>query len=288
MAEIVEALQYLHSKAVVHRDLKPDNILISETGHIRVTDFGTALVEDAVGTDASERTSFVGTAEFVSPEVINEETATKACDLWALGCIAFQLRVGYSPFRQPSEYLTFEAIKKHCDGTDPVPYPETLSESSRDLITRLLQRDGVSRLGAGTEESGNGYEALTSHAYFEGVAWGTLHTQTAAFQPDPATFPKTDGMRDGAQEDWQLGEDAELLSGGLRDSTGSADSGEDGSSGKAGGARSPSSNSGSSPPSSPASPYDLTPHLLAGECKVFDGIVFKKPPTSMVSVHERF
>ena len=88
-AEIAEALEFLHANSVVHRDLKPENILLDYNGHVKVADFGTAL--DETKSDVNTSTAFCGTAQYVSPEVLEDRPATKGCDLWALGCIVFQV-----------------------------------------------------------------------------------------------------------------------------------------------------------------------------------------------------
>ncbi|XP_014872385.1 putative 3-phosphoinositide-dependent protein kinase 2 isoform X2 [Poecilia latipinna] len=97
-AEIVCALEYLHKKGIIHRDLKPENILLNEEMHIQITDFGTAkqLSSDSKQARAN---SFVGTAQYVSPELLTEKSACKSSDLWALGCIIYQLVAGLPPFR---------------------------------------------------------------------------------------------------------------------------------------------------------------------------------------------
>ena len=90
MAEIIEGLDYLHSKNIIHRDLKPENILLDYAGHVKIADFGTALDRSKVSAEA-EDTMFCGTAQYVSPEVLEDRPATKGSDLWAVGCILFQV-----------------------------------------------------------------------------------------------------------------------------------------------------------------------------------------------------
>jgi 3-phosphoinositide dependent protein kinase-1 len=87
IAEIVEGLEYLHKHHIVHRDLKPENILLDYNGHVKIADFGTALDE----TKDADCVIFCGTAQYVSPEVLEDRPANKGCDLWALGCIVFQV-----------------------------------------------------------------------------------------------------------------------------------------------------------------------------------------------------
>lgn len=198
-AEIVEALEYLHGRGIIHRDMKPENLLITASGHMKVADFGTALQESA--DESMSRSSFVGTAEYVSPEVLHNENASKGSDLWALGCIIYQMLTGTTPFQSASEYLTFQAIMQHCDGTCHFPIPASIDDTSKDIILRLMDADPMTRLGAGVEED-NGYVCLKGHSYFSGIPWNTLEESTPPYIPDPTTFPSTADMRDGASDEW--------------------------------------------------------------------------------------
>ncbi|CAB1337884.1 unnamed protein product [Coregonus sp. 'balchen'] len=151
-AEIVCALEYLHEKGIIHRDLKPENILLSEDMHIQITDFGTAkqLSSDSKQARAN---SFVGTAQYVSPELLTEKSACKSSDLWALGCIVYQLVAGLPPFRAGVEGF-----------------------GSVNVILFLLQSlDPSKRIGC---EDMGGYDPLRGHPFFETISWGDLHVQT--------------------------------------------------------------------------------------------------------------
>jgi 3-phosphoinositide dependent protein kinase-1 len=216
-AEMLESLRYLHESGVFHRDLKPENVLISESGHIKLADFGTALVESEAGSSPEDpsRNSFVGTAEYVSPEVLGDEDATKACDLWALGCIIYQMLTGESPFRAASEYLIFNKILAHCDGSEPLTFPESVSPNARDLINGLLVGDVSQRFGAGPPGSSNSFEALVNHPFFTSedggpavVASIDLCKETPPYIPDSSTFPPVDAMIDGASDEWLTEGDA--------------------------------------------------------------------------------
>jgi 3-phosphoinositide dependent protein kinase-1 len=133
-AELLEAVAYMHSQGVVHRDLKPENILFDEKMHIKLTDFGTAKLFDPMGQPDDDRSgSFVGTAEYVSPELLTNKAATRSCDWWAFGCIVYQLLAGRPPFKAANEYLTFQKIIQ-LDYRFPSGFPDT----ARDLVEKLL------------------------------------------------------------------------------------------------------------------------------------------------------
>ena len=110
--------------------------------------------------------SFVGTAEYVSPELLTAKSACKASDIWALGCIVYQLLAGKPPFHATTEYLVFQRITK-LDLDIPGGFPEVGS----DLVTKLLVLDPTQRLGS---ESFGGYELLKSHEFYNGER--NIHT----------------------------------------------------------------------------------------------------------------
>ncbi|MGH0173458.1 UNVERIFIED_CONTAM: hypothetical protein FKN15_008454 [Acipenser sinensis] len=141
-AEVVCALEYLHQKGIIHRDLKPENILLNEEMHIQITDFGTAkqLSSDSKQARAN---SFVGTAQYVSPELLTEKSACKSSDLWALGCIIYQLVAGLPPFRAGNEYLIFQKIIKL-----EYEFPEKFFPKAKDLVEQLLYDDLLSQFGS--------------------------------------------------------------------------------------------------------------------------------------------
>ncbi|NP_001191464.1 phosphoinositide-dependent protein kinase I [Aplysia californica] len=167
-AEIVLALEYLHSLGIVHRDLKPENILLSEDMHIKITDFGTSkILSSDSKPEVKRKNSFVGTAEYVSPEVLNNQPANFGSDLWGLGCIIYQCLSGSLPFRCGNEYQTFQKIVKA-----EYDFPEGFHPHAKDLVQKLLVIEPADRLGMA--DMGD----LKRHPFYEGVDWENLPQST--------------------------------------------------------------------------------------------------------------
>ncbi|KAK5809355.1 kinase-like domain-containing protein, partial [Linnemannia elongata] len=166
VAQILTAVEYVHSQGVIHRDLKPENILLDHRMYVKLTDFGTAKMLEASedGTESDRANSFVGTAEYVSPELLTEKAACKSSDLWALGCIIYQLLAGRPPFKGSNEYQTFQKIVR-LEYTFPAGFPK----AAMDLVSRLLVHDPNERLGAN-----NMIDQLKQHPFFDGVEWSEL------------------------------------------------------------------------------------------------------------------
>lgn len=177
-AQILDAIEYMHSRGVIHRDLKPENVLLDDNMHVKITDFGTAKLlpdpRDPRPPEQMERSqqesgraaSFVGTAEYVSPELLTEKSAGKPSDLWAFGCIIYQLLAGRPPFKGASEYLTFQKIVG-LEYEFPVGFPP----AARDLVERCLVLDPSRRLTI---------EHIKNHEFFDGQMFGKELWRTKA------------------------------------------------------------------------------------------------------------
>ncbi|KAL2329375.1 hypothetical protein Fmac_022802 [Flemingia macrophylla] len=202
IAEVVLALEYLHSLNVVHRDLKPDNLLIGQDGHIKLTDFGLSKVGLINSTDDLSAPSFstngflgddepkprhsskreerqkqsvVGTPDYLAPEILLGMGHGATADWWSVGVILYELLVGIPPFNAEHPQQIFDNIINRDIQWPRVP--EEISFEAYDLMNKLLNENPVQRLGA------TGATEVKRHAFFKDVNWDTLARQKAMFIP---------------------------------------------------------------------------------------------------------
>ncbi|XP_055487662.1 LOW QUALITY PROTEIN: serine/threonine-protein kinase 36-like, partial [Leucoraja erinacea] len=137
-AQLVSALHYLHSHRVLHRDLKPQNVLIGKGGVLKLCDFGFAR---AMGLQTLVLTSIKGTPLYMSPELVEERPYDHRADLWSLGCILYELHAGRPPFYTSSIFQLVSLIVR-----DPVQWPKGISPHFKSFLQGLLTKDPRKRL----------------------------------------------------------------------------------------------------------------------------------------------
>uniref|UniRef100_A0A7N0TPN3 non-specific serine/threonine protein kinase n=1 Tax=Kalanchoe fedtschenkoi TaxID=63787 RepID=A0A7N0TPN3_KALFE len=213
IAETILALESIHKHNYIHRDIKPDNLLLDRYGHLRLSDFGlckpldcSTIQEDfsvgnntetasrgGEGSTAPKRTqqeqlqhwqknrrmlaySTVGTPDYIAPEVLLKKGYGMECDWWSLGAIMFEMLVGYPPFYSDDPMST---CRKIVNWRSHLKFPEEarLSPEAKDLISKLLCNVNQ-RLGT------NGADEIKAHPWFKGVQWDKLYSMDAAFIPE--------------------------------------------------------------------------------------------------------
>eukprot|EP00920_Eleutheroschizon_duboscqi_P010321 GHVT01023968.1.p1 GENE.GHVT01023968.1~~GHVT01023968.1.p1 ORF type:complete len:388 (-),score=80.90 GHVT01023968.1:178-1248(-) len=179
-AELILALEHLHEHHIVYRDLKPENVLLDEEGHIRLTDFG--LSKEGIH-DNRSASSLCGTPEYLAPEIINRTGHGRAVDWWSLGALIFEMLTGLPPFYSRNRDDLFRNIK-HCE----LQYPPCVSPVAKSLLQGLLRRNPNQRLGGGR---GDG-EEVRCHPFFARINWEDVRRKKVVPPFRPVLANKTD------------------------------------------------------------------------------------------------
>ena len=166
--EVLLALKYLRQNGIIHRDIKPDNILVTANGRLKLTDFGLSyvgVVDRSLGTDENTcdrdlkvAASLVGTPDYIAPEILRNQPHSFTVDYWSLGVMIYEFVTGVPPFHGETQADVERNIL-----LGEISFTEEMSDEFVDLIRKLLNANPAQRLGAGS------IDEIINHPWFDGV-----------------------------------------------------------------------------------------------------------------------
>uniref|UniRef100_A0A3F2YWJ4 G protein-coupled receptor kinase n=1 Tax=Anopheles epiroticus TaxID=199890 RepID=A0A3F2YWJ4_9DIPT len=179
-AEVVCGLEHLHQQGIVYRDCKPENILLDDHGHVRISDLGLA-VEIPEGEMVRGR---VGTVGYMAPEVIDNEKYSFSPDWFSFGCLLYEMIEGQAPFRARKEKVKREEVDRRVK-EDPEKYSHKFSDDAKSLCQQLLVKAVKSRLGC--RNGRHGAREVKLNPFFNSINWKRLEAglNDPPFVPDP-------------------------------------------------------------------------------------------------------
>jgi serine/threonine protein kinase len=158
-AEIVLALEHLHKEGIVYRDMKPENVLLCDRGHVKLADFG--LAKEDVEESTTGCSSLCGTPEYLAPEVLGRLGHGQSVDWWGLGMLVYEMLTGLPPWYTHNKKQLLLNLR-----TAPITFPEYISDGARQYVSALLNRNPSERLG-GAGDSGE----VKAHPFFANIDW---------------------------------------------------------------------------------------------------------------------